>query len=193
MKAQSHLWLWQFRSYLRYGMLSSCICSTLLSVCAMKGIPIGPLAYWGKYLTYYHTPFFCLVNWDMHFPGSACRGTDLPSGRLLYMHACIWSIAVKQAVACAPVTQLARVRSPAGTRVLGEVFSGFFLNFKTIVRRLLAHKVPDYHLAVNHPFIFALLEWMNGVYRVSCSCCLGGGPNNELIPHSGRHSMSWCG
>ena len=26
------------------GMLSSCICSTLVSVCAMKGIPIGPLA-----------------------------------------------------------------------------------------------------------------------------------------------------
>ena len=26
------------------GMLSSCICSTLVSVCGMKGIPIGPLA-----------------------------------------------------------------------------------------------------------------------------------------------------
>ena len=26
------------------GMLSSCICSTLMSVCAMKDIPIGPLA-----------------------------------------------------------------------------------------------------------------------------------------------------
>ena len=22
----------------------------------------------------------------MHYPGSACRGTDLPSGRLLYIH-----------------------------------------------------------------------------------------------------------
>ena len=51
----------------------------------MKGIPIGPLAQWGKDLTYYFTPFFCLVNWDMHNPGSACRGTDLPSGRLLYI------------------------------------------------------------------------------------------------------------
>ena len=86
MKAQSHLWLWQFGSYLRYGMLSSCICNTLVSVCAMKGIPIGPLAQWGKHLTYYLTPFFCLVNWGMHYPGSACRGTDLPSGRLLYIH-----------------------------------------------------------------------------------------------------------
>ena len=44
----------------------------------MKGIPIGPLAQWGKDLTYYLTPFFCLVNWDMYNPGSACRGTDLP-------------------------------------------------------------------------------------------------------------------
>ena len=64
MKAQSHLWLCQFGSYLRYGMLSSCICSTLVSVCAMKGIPIGPLVPWGKDLTYYLTPFFCLINWD---------------------------------------------------------------------------------------------------------------------------------
>ena len=70
MKAQSHLWLWQFVSYLRCGMLSCCICSTLVSVCARKGISIGPLAQWGKDLTYYLTSFFCLVNWDMHYPGS---------------------------------------------------------------------------------------------------------------------------
>ena len=35
------------------------------------------------------------------------------------------SIAVGQEVACAPVTQRARVRSPVGTSFLGEVFSGF--------------------------------------------------------------------
>ena len=29
------------------------------------------------------TPFFCLVNWDMYYPGSALRGTDLPPGRIL--------------------------------------------------------------------------------------------------------------
>ena len=62
------------------GMLSSCICSTLVSACAMEGFPIGPLAQWGKDLTYYLTPFFCLVNWDMYYPGSACRGTDLTEG-----------------------------------------------------------------------------------------------------------------
>ena len=37
------------------------------------------------------------------------------------------SIAVGHAVACAPVRQRARVRSPVGTSFLGEVFSGFFL------------------------------------------------------------------
>ena len=34
---------------------------------------------------------------------------------------------MEQVVACALVTQRARVRSPVGTRFLGEVFSGFFL------------------------------------------------------------------
>ena len=68
-------------------MLRSCTYGTLASMCAMKGIPIEPLAQWRKDLTYYLTPsFFCLVNWDMHYPGSAYRGTDLPSGRLLYVH-----------------------------------------------------------------------------------------------------------
>ena len=75
MKTQSHLWLWQFGSFLRYGMLSSCICSTLMSVCAMKGIPKGPLAQWGKDLTYYLTPFFCLVNWDMYYPDNRTHYT----------------------------------------------------------------------------------------------------------------------
>ena len=67
------------------GMLSSCICSTLVLVFAMKGIPIGPLAHWGKDLTYYLTPIFCLVNWDMYYPSSVCRGTGLPLRRILYI------------------------------------------------------------------------------------------------------------
>ena len=53
----------------------------------MKGIPTGPLAQWGKDLTYYLTPFFCLVNWDMYYLG---RGTDLSSGRILYIHTYIY-------------------------------------------------------------------------------------------------------
>ena len=46
------------------------------------------------------------------------------------------STAVKQVVACALVTQRARVRSPVGTSFLGEVFSGFFLTCKTNVKML---------------------------------------------------------
>ena len=52
----------------------------------MKGIPIEPLAQRGKELTYYLTPLLCLENWDMYYPGSACRGMDLPPGRKLYIH-----------------------------------------------------------------------------------------------------------
>ena len=79
--------------------LSSCICSTLfVSVCAMKGIPIGPLAQWGKDLTYYLTPFFCLVNWDSttlvaHVEGRTCLWAEyftcLHACMRAYMHTCI--------------------------------------------------------------------------------------------------------
>ena len=43
---------------------------------------------------------------------------------------------VEQVVACALVTQRARVRSLVGTSFLGEIFSGFFLNRKTNVGKL---------------------------------------------------------
>ena len=43
------------------------------------------------------------------------------------------SNAVGQAVACAPVTRRARVRTSVGTSFLGDVFSGFFLTCKTNV------------------------------------------------------------
>ena len=55
--------------------------------------------------------------------------------------------AVEQVVACALITQQARVRSPVGTSYLGEVFSGFFLTRKPNVGKLQAPKVPEYHLA----------------------------------------------
>ena len=44
--------------------------------------------------------------------------------------------AVEQVVACALVTQRARVRSLVETGFLGEVFSGFFLTCQTNVRKL---------------------------------------------------------
>ena len=66
------------------------------------------------------------------------------------------STAVGQEVACTPVTQRARIRSPVGTSFLGDVFSEFFLTCKTNVRKLYAHKVPEYHMAniiIHHHFI----------------------------------------
>ena len=39
-----------------YEWLCICIYGTLVSVCAMKGIPIEPLAQWGKEMAYYLTP-----------------------------------------------------------------------------------------------------------------------------------------
>ena len=55
---------------------------------------------------------------------------------------------MEQTVACAPVTQRAQVQSPVGKSFLGEVFSGFFLTYKTNVGNLQAQKIPEYHLAV---------------------------------------------
>ena len=55
---------------------------------------------------------------------------------------------MEQVVACTLVMQRAQVRSPVGTSFLGEVFLGFFLTCKMNVRKLLAHKVPEYHLAI---------------------------------------------
>ena len=46
------------------------------------------------------------------------------------------STAVDQAVACAPVTQLAQVPSLVRTSFLGEVLFGGFLNCKVNVRKL---------------------------------------------------------
>ena len=60
----------------------------------------------------------------------------------------IRSTTVEEVVACALVTQRARVRSPVGRGFLGEGFSGFFLTCQTNVRKLQAPKVPEYHLAV---------------------------------------------
>ena len=57
--------------------------------------------------------------------GNKCHPFNSRRGRLkgpIY----IQSTAVEQVVACALVTQRARVRSPVGTGFLGEVFFGVF-------------------------------------------------------------------
>ena len=121
-------------------------------------------------------------------------GADFSRGSLVFPYLnFIPSTAVEQAVACVPVTQLARVRSLVGTVFPDEVFSGFFLTCKTNVRKLWALNIPwisfGHHI---HPyiFLFEMNEWVDGVYRLSCSCCLGGGRGIELIPHPGMGQVA---
>ena len=107
------------------------------------------------------------------------------------------STAVEQAVACGPVTKRTQVWSSVVTSFLGEVYSGFFLTCTTNVRKLQAPMAPrvSFGHIITILIISALLEWMwvNGVYRLSCSCCLGGGPSIDLNPHLEGPSMSLCG
>ena len=77
------------------------------------------------------------------------------------------STAVEQAVACTPVTQRVRVRSPFGTSFLGEVLSEFFLACMTNARKIYTHKVPEYHLAVKSSFHIRLVR-MNGCVNGVC-------------------------
>ena len=67
-------------------------------------------------------------------PKNVCH-VRIIKGTLDYEHG-EKSTAVGQAVACALVTQRARVRSPVGTSFLGEIFSGVFLTCKTNVGKL---------------------------------------------------------
>ena len=89
---------------------------------------------------------------------------------------------MEQVVACALVTQWARVRFPVGTGFLGEFF--FFRSFSSPVRQMSGSfrppKVPDYHLAVVIIIPYSLC-CEPGVSCLSCLCCLGGGPGIGLI------------
>ena len=72
------------------------------------------------------------------------------------------STAVEQVVACALVSQRARVRSPVGTSFLGEVFSGFFSHLSDICQEILGPQGPRISFGRrNHHSIFALLGWLS--------------------------------
>ena len=74
---------------------------------------------------------------------------------------------VEQAVACAPVTQRARVQSPVGKSFLSAVFIGVFPHLKGKCQEALGPQVPRISFGHhNHPFIFALLELMSA--RMVC-------------------------
>ena len=103
------------------------------------------------------------------------------------------STTVEQAVACAFVTQRTRVGSLIWPSFLSEFFSGFFLTCKTNVKGAVGSQDPRISFGrYNHNFIIRLVRingCVNGVYRLSCSRCLGSGPGIELIPHPGKASM----
>ena len=96
-----------------------------------------------------------------------------------------------QAVACSPVTQRTRIRSPVWTSFLGEVFSGFFLTCKTNIGKPQAPMVPEYHLAII--VIIIRLIIIHYVHRCVASgsmrACHAAGPGS--IPGRGRMSGSF--
>ena len=103
---------------------------------------------------------------------------------------------MEQVVACALVTQRARVLSRVGTGLLGEVF---FRGFSSPVRRMSGNFRPPRSPNIIWPpsssfhiRLVGLTECVLGVYYLSCLCCLRGGPGIELITHPGRPSMSLC-
>ena len=73
-----------------------------------------------------------------------------------------------QAVACASVTQLTRVRSLVGTS-LGQIFSGFFLTCKRNLRKLSAQMSPNIIRPSSsfHIHLVSVNEYLNGVYGLS--------------------------
>ena len=106
------------------------------------------------------------------------------------------STAVEQEVACALVTQRARVRSPVGTGFLGEVFSGVFSPVRQMSGNFRPPRSPNIIWPSSSSFHIRLVGINGrvlGVYCLSCLCCFGGGPGIGLITHPGRPSMSLCG
>ena len=67
-------------------------------------------------------------------------------------------------------------------------FSEFFFICKTNVGKIQAQEVLEYHLAVIMILLYSFVRTngcVNGVCRLSCSYCLGGGPGIELITNPG--------
>ena len=103
---------------------------------------------------------------------------------------------MEQAVACTHVTQGAWVRSPVGTGFLGEVFRGFSSRVRQMTGNLRPLRSPITiwpSQSLFHIRLVSMKGSVNGVYRLSCSCCVGDGPGIELTPHPERPFMSLYG
>ena len=104
--------------------------------------------------------------------------------------------AVEQVVACALVTQRARVQSPVGTSYLVRFFRGFSSPVRQMSGNFRPPRSPNIiwpSYSSFHIRLVGMTERVLGVYCLSCLCCLGGGPGIELVTHPGRPSMSLCG
>ena len=68
----------------------------------------------------------------------------------------------------------------------------FFLGFSSPIRQMSERfrpiRCPNIIWVSESSFHIHLVR-----YRLSCSCCLGGGPGINLLTHPGRPSMSLCG
>ena len=104
------------------------------------------------------------------------------------------STAVEQAVACAPVNQRGWI--PGQDKFPG---SRLFWGFSSPVRQTSGCFRPTRSTNIVWPsyspfhiHLVIMNGCVNGAYRLSCSCCLEGGPGIELIPHPERPSVSLC-
>ena len=74
---------------------------------------------------------------------------------------------------------------PVGTSFLGEVFSGFSSLVKQMSGIFRPTRSPNIIWPSESSFHIRLVRmngWVDDVYRLSYSCCHGGGPGIELIP-----------
>ena len=104
---------------------------------------------------------------------------------------------MEQVVACALVTQRARVRSPVGTGFLGEVFRDFSSPVRQMSGNFRPPRPPNiiWPSSSFHIRLVGMTKCVLGVYCLLCLWCLGGGsgPGIGLISHPGRPSVSLCG
>ena len=175
-------------------------------------IPGAPTRRWGEWIwltgpsgLHRNSPQGLNISFIMGFwPDQRSGNSNHPSPPVSEI-LILMSTAVEQAVWCAPVTKRARVRSPVAKSYLGDCFSGV----PSPARQMSGSFSPTRSqniIWLSSSFHIRLVG-MNGcvndvcvcvcvclcVYHLSCSCCLGGGPGIELIPHSGRLFMSLCG
>ena len=91
-------------------------------------------------------------------------------------------------VASLLLTQRARVRSPVGSISWVRFFRDFSSPLRQMSGSLRPTRSPNIiwpSQSSFHTSLFRMNGCMNGVHRLSCSCCLGGGPGIQLVTRPG--------